>query len=199
MTATLQEPGAPESGPSRGGFTSGGVARRRHLAGISAADRAAELLERYPDLRLLPGCDWERLDVTIVFCLLYGAASRHFANLQLAALMGILSTVGVTRAYTVDADQSVRTVLNLMRKRYGIRTPHDITLEMWEEWGRDTDLIRTLTNQIAKYAAAANFHTPAYVERLSNADKVRTAHLCHASSNSPRSVQIIHPPAGETA
>jgi hypothetical protein len=48
---------------------------------------------------------------------------------------------------------------------------------MWEEWGRDTDLIRTLTNQIAKYAAAVNFHTPAYVERLSHADKARTAHL----------------------
>jgi hypothetical protein len=91
--------------------------------------------------------------------------------------MGILSTVGVTRAYKLDADHCVRTVLNLMRKRYGIGMPHDITLEMWEAWGRDTDLMRTLTDKIAKYAAGVNFHTPAYVERLSDAEKDRIAHL----------------------
>ena len=177
MIATLQEPGASETAPSRAGFTSESVAHRRRLAVATADDRVAELLERYPDLRLLPGCDWERLGVTTVYCLLYGAASRHFANLQLAALMGILTTVGVTRAYKLDADHCVRTVLNLMRKRYGIRMPHDISLEMWEEWGRDTDLMRTLTDKIAKYAAGVNFHTPAYVERLSKPDKDRIAHL----------------------
>ena len=87
------------------------------------------------------------------------------------------ATVGVTRAYKLDADHCVRTVLNLMRKRYGIRMPHDITREMWDAWGRDTDLMRTLTDKISKYAAGANFHTPAYVERLSKADKDRIAHL----------------------
>jgi hypothetical protein len=91
--------------------------------------------------------------------------------------MGILSLAGVTRAYIVDADHCVRTVLNLMQKGNGIATPHDITLEMWEEWGRDIDLMRTLTNQIAKYASAVNYHMPAYVERLSQSDHTGIGHL----------------------
>jgi len=37
--------------------------------------------------------------------------------------------------------------------------------------------MRTLTNKIAKYAAAANYHTPAYVERLSHGEQVRIRHL----------------------
>jgi hypothetical protein len=64
-----------------------------------------------------------------------------------------------------------------MRERFGIATPHAITVEMWEEWGRDADLMRTLTNQIAEYAAAVNYHTPAYVERLSHEDQARIQHL----------------------
>jgi hypothetical protein len=147
------------------------VAHRRRLAAGTPADRAAALLDRYPDLDLLPGCDWDGLGVTTVFGLLYGAASRHFANLQLAALAGIVSSEGVSRAYIVDADHCVRTVLSLMQKGYRITTPHDITLDMWEEWGCDTDRMRSLTNQIAKYAAAVNYHTPAYVERLSEQDQ----------------------------
>jgi hypothetical protein len=86
---------------------------------LSAADRTAELLERYPDLCLLRGCDWERLDVTTVFGLLYGSASQHFANLRLAARMDILSTVGVTREYAIEADHSVRTTLTLMASGTG--------------------------------------------------------------------------------
>ena len=117
MIATLHEPIASETATNRAGFTSEAVAHRRRLAAASAADRAAALLERYPELRLLLGCDWERLGVTTVFCLLYGAASRHRANLQLAALTGILSTAGVTRAYSIDADHCVRSVLDLMHKR----------------------------------------------------------------------------------
>ncbi len=177
MIATLQEPGTSETATNRAGFTSEAVAHRRRLAAATAADRAAELLDRYPDLRLLPGCDWERLGVTTVCCLLYGAASRHFANLQLAAVTGILGIAGVSRAYTIDADHCVRSVLDLMQKRYGITATDEITLEMWEARGRDIDVMRTLTNQIAKYAAAVNFHTPAYVERLSRADKARIGHL----------------------
>src|SRR5436190_10852805 len=134
MIATLREPGTSGTATSRAGFTSENVAHRRRLASASPSDRTAELLERYPDLRFLPGCDWGRLGVTTVYCLLYGAASRHFANLQLAALMGILGTAGVTRAYSIDADHCVRSVLDLMHKCYGITTSHDITLEMWEEW-----------------------------------------------------------------
>jgi hypothetical protein len=48
---------------------------------------------------------------------------------------------------------------------------------MWEEWGRDTDLMRTLPNQISKYAAAVNYHTGNYVERLSREDQARVRHL----------------------
>jgi hypothetical protein len=53
----------------------------------------------------------------------------------------------------------------------------EITLEMWEAWGSDIDVMRTQTGPISKYAAAVNFHTPAYVERLSPADRVRIGHL----------------------
>jgi hypothetical protein len=112
-----------------------------------------------------------------VFGLLFGAASRHFANVELAALAGILSSAGVTHLHIINGDHCIRTVLNLMQERFGIATPHTITVDIWEEWGRDADLMRTLTNQIAKYAAAANYHTPAYVERLSQEDQARIRHL----------------------
>ena len=88
------------------------------------------MFDRYPDLHLLPGCDWERLSVPTVFGLLFGAASRHFANVQLAARAGILSSAGVTHIRIINGDHCIRTVLNLMRERFGIATPHAITVEM---------------------------------------------------------------------
>ena len=94
-------------------------------------------------------CEGE-LSVATVFGLLFGAASRHFADVQLAALAGILSTTGVTHLHIINGDHCIRTVLNLMQERFGIATPHAITVDIWEEWGRDADLMRTLTNQIAK-------------------------------------------------
>jgi hypothetical protein len=178
MIVTVPELGVPGVATNRAGLTSENVVHRRRLALITPAERAEELFERYPDLRLLRGCDWQRLGVTTVFSLLFGAASRHFANLQLAAVLGILSTAGVTRDYKLDADHCIRTMLDLVRKRFGISTPQDITLEMWEEWGQDTELIRTLTDKISKYAAAVNFHTPAYVERLSRSERDRSSTCC---------------------
>lgn len=59
MIAALQEPGVAETDTRRGGFTSENVGHRRRLAVATAANRAAELVERYPDLRLLQRCDWE--------------------------------------------------------------------------------------------------------------------------------------------
>jgi hypothetical protein len=135
------------------------------------------LLDRYPDLRLLPGCEWERLGVPTLFGLLFGAASRHFASVQLAALAGILSVGGVADPGITKGDYCIRTLLNLMRERFGIATPQAITVDMWDAWGRDAALMRTLTNQIGKYAAAVNYHTPAYVERLSHEDQARIRHL----------------------
>jgi hypothetical protein len=88
---------------------------------------------------------------------------------------GILISAGVTHIRIINGDHCIRTVLNLMRERFGIATPHAISVEMWEEWGRDADLMRTLTNQIAEYAAAVNYHTP--VERLSHEDQARIQHL----------------------
>ena len=153
------------------------TAQRRHLAALHPSDRAAALLERYPDLRLLPGCDWERLSVGTVFGLLFGAASDHFANVQLAALAAIVSTTGVSRAYLVDADRYVRIMLNLLQERFGIKTPQEITVDMWETWGRDTALMRRLTQPISRYAAAVNYHTPAYVEQLTHEEHARIRHL----------------------
>jgi hypothetical protein len=127
---------------------------------LSPAQRATALLERYPELLILPNCDWDRLSVTTVFGLLFGASSRHFARIELATLAGILTTAGVSTAYMIDGEHCMRAVLNLIKHRFGIGTPHAITLDMWEEWGRDIDLMRTLPNQVAKYAAAVNYHTP---------------------------------------
>jgi hypothetical protein len=60
--------------------------QRRRLAQLSSAQRAALVLERYPELRALPNCDWRLLSVGSVFGILFGATSRHFAQVELAAL-----------------------------------------------------------------------------------------------------------------
>ena len=70
--------------------------QRRRLAQLSSAQRAALVLERYPELRALPNCDWQRLSVAAVFGLLFGEASRHFAQVELAALAGIVASAGVS-------------------------------------------------------------------------------------------------------
>jgi len=55
-------------------LATGGSTRRRLLAQIGPAQRAALVLERYPALRGLPSCDWERLKLRTVFSILYGAS-----------------------------------------------------------------------------------------------------------------------------
>lgn len=180
MTAVLNGSGSGSSAENKTNgahWTRTTTAERRNLAALTAADRADTLLGRYPDLRLLPRCDWERLSVGTVFGLLFGAASGHFANVQLASLAGIVSTTGVARSYLVDAERDVRIVLNLLEERFGIKTPQEMTLDMWETWGRDTALMRQLTHPISRYAAAVNYHTPAYVEQLSPEEHARIRHL----------------------
>jgi hypothetical protein len=83
----------------------------------------------------------------------------------------------VAPAYAMEVDGCVRRVLDLLQQRFGITTPHAITLDLWEAWGRDTDLMRTLTTRLRKYAAAVNHHLADYRERLSRDDLARIGHL----------------------
>lgn len=67
-------------------LASGATTRRRLLGEISAEQRAKLVLEQYPELEGLPNCDWERLKLRTVFSILYGASSKHFAKVELAAM-----------------------------------------------------------------------------------------------------------------
>src|SRR6266699_1786343 len=58
--------------------------QQQRLAQLSPVQRAALVLERYPELCILPNCDWERLSVRTTFGILFGETSRHFAHLELA-------------------------------------------------------------------------------------------------------------------
>ena len=134
----------------------GGRIQRQRLAQLSSAQRAALVLERYPELRALPSCDWQRLSVQASFSVLFGESARHYAQLELAALAGVLASAGVSTAYAKELEIAARRVLELLRQAFGIATPRAITLDVWEAWGRDTDLMRTLTDRVGKYAAAVN-------------------------------------------
>jgi hypothetical protein len=147
----------------------------RRLARLSPAQRAALVLERYPELRALPNCDWQRLSAAATFTVLFGVSSRHFAKLELTAMQGILASAGLE--HTRRLDLSVRTILDALRIRYGIATPGAITLGMWEEWGRDTGSMGALAAPIRAYAAAINVHVSGYREHLSPADHDRLCHL----------------------
>jgi hypothetical protein len=151
--------------------------QRRRLAQLSSAQRAALVLERYPELRALPNCDWQRLSVAAVFGLLFGEASRHFAQVELAALAGIVASAGVSSRYMVDLDAAIRSVLTLIQQQFGISTAQAITLDMWESWGRDTDLMHSLVLRLARYSGAVNHHVGDYRERLSREDQARVGHL----------------------
>src|SRR5579859_2774452 len=151
--------------------------QQQRLAQLSPAQRAALVLERYPQLGALPNCDWQRLSVHATFSILYGESSRHFARLELATLALVLASAGISVQYAVEVDSCARSILDLLQQRFGITTSHAITLEVWEAWGRDTDLMRTLTTRLRKYAAAVNHHLADYRERLSREDLVRIGHL----------------------
>jgi hypothetical protein len=95
----------------------------------------------------------------------------------LAALAGVLASAGVSNGYAEQLDFAVRCLLDRLRQRFGIVTTRAITLDVWEEWGRDRDLMRTLTDQVGKYAAAVNVHLGNCRERLSRDDQARVEHL----------------------
>jgi hypothetical protein len=154
-------------------------ARAQHwrLAQLRPAQRAALVLERYPELCALPNCDWQRLSVHTAFSVLFGESARHYAKLELAALAGVLTSAGVSAMYAKELGIAVRRVLNLVQQRFGIATPRAITPDVWEAWGRDKDLMRALADRVGKYAAAVNVHLGNYRERLSRDDQVRIDHL----------------------
>src|SRR5713226_234791 len=155
MTATTPATSSIEIPPDLDPFlVDGGRIQRRRLAQLSSAQRAALVLERYPELRALPNCDWQRLSVGSLFGILFRATSRHFAQVELAALAGILASAGVSSRYMVDLDAGIRSVLNELQQRFGIHTAQAITLDMWESWGRDTNLMHRLVLRLARYSGA---------------------------------------------
>jgi hypothetical protein len=158
-------------------LVNGAHTRHQRLAQLSPAQRAALVLERYPELGALPGCDWPRLSMHACFSVLCGASAHHYAKLELAALAGILASAGVSAVYAKELEIAVRRVLTVLQQRFGIATPRAITPDVWEAWGRDTDLMRRLTDRVGKYAAAVNLHLGDYRERLSRQDQVRVEHL----------------------
>src|SRR5712692_3780886 len=79
--------------------------RQRH-AQLSPVQRAALVLERYPELRALPSCDWQRLSVQASFRILFGESAHHYAHLELAALAGVLASAGVSAVYAFELDFS---------------------------------------------------------------------------------------------
>jgi hypothetical protein len=151
--------------------------QRQRLVQLSALQRAGLVLKRYPELRALPNCDWQRLSLQASYRVLCGQSARHYAHLELAALAGVLASAGVSNDYAEQLDVAVRCVLDRLCQRFGIVSTDAITLDVWEEWGRDRDLMRTLTDQVGKYAAAVNVHLANYRERLSREDHTRVEHL----------------------
>jgi hypothetical protein len=146
--------------------------QRQRLGKLSPVQRAVLILDRYAELRGLPNCDWERLSSGTTFSILFGETSRHFAHLELAVLAGILASAGIPTQYHREIDSAIRSVLDLLQQRFGISSPQAITRDVWETWGRDTDLMRTLTIRLRKYAAAVNHHVADYRERLSREDQL---------------------------
>jgi len=178
MTATTPARSSIEIPPDLDPFlVDGRRIQRQRLVQLSSSQRAALVLDRYPELRALPSCDWQRLSLPASYRVLFGESARHYAQLELAALAGVLASAGVSNGYAEQLDFAVRCLLDRLRQRFGIVTTRAITLDVWEEWGRDRDLMRTLTDQVGKYAAAVNVHLGDYRERLSREDQARVEHL----------------------
>ena len=70
------------------------------------------------------------------FSVLFGESARHYAQLELAALAGVLASAGVSNGYAEQLDFAVRCLLNRLQQRFGIVTTRAITFDTWEEWGR---------------------------------------------------------------
>src|SRR6266852_8927962 len=103
----------PEQDPR---LIDGAGTQRQRLAQLSPVLRAALVLERYPELRALPNCDWQRLSLQASFSVLFGESARHYAHLELAALAGILASAGISAAYVQILGIEVRHVLDLLQQ-----------------------------------------------------------------------------------
>jgi hypothetical protein len=164
----------PELDPRLARYGKGQVKRLRQLSG---GQRAALVLERYPDLRGMPLVDWERLSTWATYSVLYGAASRHFAAVHLAALQGILLWTGATEHYLRLTDTAVRHTLGLVQKDFGVATPADVTFDLWEHVARDTELLRTKHHWIRWYISVLQRHVLPYREQLTREQARRVEHL----------------------
>ncbi len=89
--------------------------RRQRLAQLSPVQRAALVLDRYPELRALPSCDWQRLSLQASFRVLFGGSAHHYAHVELAALAGVVASAGVSAVYARELEFSARRVLDCER------------------------------------------------------------------------------------
>jgi hypothetical protein len=55
----------------------GTATQRQRLAQLNPAQRSALVLERYPELGVLPSCDWRRLSVRSSFSVLFGESAHN--------------------------------------------------------------------------------------------------------------------------
>jgi hypothetical protein len=178
QTAARRAENAIEIPPDRDPrLAAGAGTQQQRLAKLGPAQRAGLVLERYPELLSLPNCDWQRLSARAAFSILYGESSRHFAHVELALLAGVLASAGMSATYAAEVDSAVRSILDALQQQFGISTPRAITVDVWEAWGSNTDLMRTLTSRVRKYAAAVNHHLGDYRERLSRDDHAHIGHL----------------------
>ena len=98
--------------------------QRKRLAQLTSAQRAALVLERYPELRALPNCDWQRLSLRAAFSILFGESARHSAHLELAALAGVLASAGVSAVYALRTGaHGAAACSTSIQHRFGITTP----------------------------------------------------------------------------
>ncbi len=115
--------------------------RLRRLAQLTPAQRSALILERNPVLTAFPRLEWERLSITSAFAVLYGASSRHGAQVELAVMHGILASAGCSKGYLDHADMCIRNVLNNVHQTFEIATARRIR-SRWT-FGKLGDATRT--------------------------------------------------------
>jgi hypothetical protein len=149
----------------------------KRLRQLNGDQRAALLFERYPDLHEMPLVDWERVDYWQAYTVLYGAASKHFARLHLAAIQGILIWTGSTPHYFRLTDRSLRHLLNLLQQDFGIETPMDLTFDLWDHLARDSALLSAKHHWIRWYISVVQRHVLPYREQLTREESKQIEHL----------------------
>jgi hypothetical protein len=149
----------------------------KRLRQLNGSQRAGLLFERYPDLRQMPLVDWERVDYWQAYSMLYGAASQHFARVHLAAVQGILIWTGGTPHYFRVTDRSLRHLLNLLQKDFGIETPADLTFDVWDHLARDSTLLSAKHHWIRWYISVVQRHVLPYREQLTREQSKQVDHL----------------------